>query len=123
TCPRSFDHALGDVHAEYAGAQPGQAPGELPVAAGNVEDPLPGTDVEQALLRGLDQGPVEGVAFAHPLVPEGRILVPDVADRLVQGIHPAGLGLTHGVLQPRGPESADRPEGRYRAPARRSAER
>src|SRR5262249_23608857 len=102
----------GDVYAEYTGAQPGQAPGELPVAAGKVEDSLPGTDVEQALLRRLDQGPVEGVAFAHPCVPEGCILVPDVADLLVQGIHPVRLGLLHGFLRPPGPESADRLDGR-----------
>src|SRR5262249_7980786 len=30
-CPRSFNHALGEIHAEYISAQPGQAPGELAV--------------------------------------------------------------------------------------------
>ncbi len=56
-----------------------QAAGCDAVAAADVEDVLLGANREEALDRGADQLQLKLIAFAHALVPERGLRVPDIA--------------------------------------------
>ena len=53
---------------------------ELAVAAGNVKDSLASPESQKPQLRRFNEQLVKVVALAHPLIPEGGVLIPNLCN-------------------------------------------
>ena len=70
------EHPLAEVGGDDRGPEPGHAPGELAVSAGDLQDALALLQPQHPLDGRLDERLLPGGPGLHVLVPEGRVSVP-----------------------------------------------